>query len=347
MNSSKPVVRLGIDLGKNSFHLWGVDEDGRRVVKKKLNRSALIRELANMPCCLIGMEACGGAHHWARELRKHGHDVRLMAPQFVKAYVKGNKNDYNDAEGICEAVGRENMRFVSVKSVEQQDMQALHRIRQGAVKARTALVNQIRGLLTEFGIVIAKGVGQMRRRLPELLETPENGLSDFFRPLLAQLYEQLRHLDELIKGYDGQIRRLFESQEPCQRLAAIKGIGPQGATAIVATFGDGRQFGHARQFSAALGLVPAQHGTGDKTRLLGISKRGDRYIRTLLIHGARSVIEAMLRKDKDDARSRWLKRLVIERGKNRAAVALANKNARIAWALLTREEAYQASAASA
>lgn len=344
MNSSKPVVRLGIDLGKNSFHLWGVDEDGRRVIKKKLSRSALLRELANTPACLIGMEACGGAHHWARELSKHGHDVRLMAPQFVKAYVKGNKNDYNDAEGICEAVGRENMRFVSVKSVEQQDMQALHRIRQGAVKARTAQVNQIRGLLAEFGIVVAKSVGQMRRCLPEILETPDNGLSDYFRPLLATLHEQLRHLDELIKHYDEQIRELFKRHEPCQRLGAIEGIGPQGATAIVATFGDGRQFTHARQLSAALGLVPAQHGTGDKTRLLGISKRGDRYIRTLLIHGARSVIQAVLSKDKDDARSRWLKRLVVERGKNRAAVALANKNARIAWALLTREEAYQACA---
>ena len=267
-----------------------------------------------------------------------------MAPQFVKPYVKGNKNDYNDAEAICEAVGRANMRFVGVKSIEQQDLQALHRIRQGAVKARTAQVNQIRGLLSEYGIVVAKSVGQLRRALPEILEDAENRLSELFRGLLAQLYEQLCEFDERIRGYDRQITALFQSQEACRRIEAVEGIGPLSATALVATFGDGRQFATARQFAAALGLVPAQHGTGDKTRLLGISKRGDRYIRTLLVHGARSVVNAVLRKDKQGARSRWIKRIAEERGKNRAAVALANKNARIVWALLTREDTYRAAA---
>ena len=344
MNGSNVVVRLGIDLGKNSFHLWGVNAEEERVLKKKVTRAALVRELANMPPCLIGLEACGGAHHWARELSTLGHEVRLMAPQFVKAYVKGNKNDFNDAEAICEAVGRANMRFVAVKTVEQQDLQALHRIRQGAVKMRTALVNQIRGLLAEFGIVVAKGVGQVRRTLPEILENAENRLSEFFRPLLAQLEEQLRAIDERIKGYDRQITALFRQQAACQRLAAVEGIGPLSATALVGTFGDASQFAHARQFAAALGLVPAQHGTGDKTRLLGISKRGDRYIRTLLVHGARSAVQAVLRSDKSNARHRWIKRLVQERGKNRAAVALANKNARIVWALLSREEDYRLAA---
>jgi transposase len=344
MNGSNVVVRLGIDLGKNSFHLWGVNAEEERVLKKKVTRAALVRELANIAPCLIGLEACGGAHHWARELSTLGHEVRLMAPQFVKAYVKGNKNDFNDAEAICEAVGRANMRFVAVKTVEQQDLQALHRIRQGAVKMRTALVNQIRGLLAEFGIVVAKGVGQVRRTLPEILENAENRLSEFFRPLLAQLEEQLRALDERIKGYDRQITALFRQQAACQRLAAVEGIGPLSATALVGTFADASQFANARQFAAALGLVPAQHGTGDKTRLLGISKRGDRDIRTLLVHGARSAVQAVLRSDKSDARHRWIKRLVQERGKNRAAVALANKNARIVWALLSREEDYRLAA---
>lgn len=344
MNGSKTVVRLGIDLGKNSFHLWGVNEHEERVLKKKLRRSTLLGELATLPACTVGMEACGGAHHWAREIGKLGHEVRLMAPKFVKAYVKSNKNDYNDAEAICEAVGRANMRFVTVKDIEQQDLQALHRIRQAAVKARTALVNQTRGLLAEYGIVVAKGVGRMRRALPEVLEDGENALSELFRPLLAQLYEQLRGLDERIKGYDVQINALFSSQEACRRVAAVEGIGPLSATALVGTFGDGRQFGNGRQFAAALGLVPGQHGTGDKTRLLGISKRGDRYIRTLLVHGARSVVQSVVSKDKIDTRSCWIKRLVKERGKNRAAVALANKNARIVWALLSRGEAYRVAA---
>lgn len=342
MNGSKPVVRLGIDLGKNSFHLWGVDDLGQVVLRNKLSRKQLLKTLAQMPVCLIGMEACGGAHYWARQIAEFGHEVRLMAPQFVKAYVKGNKNDFNDAEGICEAVGRPNMRFVAVKTVEQQDLQAMHRIRQSAIKARTAQVNQIRGLLGEYGIVIAKGIGHVCRRVPEILEDGENGLTAHFRALLSELYTELRHIDQRVRDYDRRIQEVFRTQEACQRLSAVEGVGVLSASAVVATFGDARQFGNGRQFSAALGLVPRQHSTGGEARLLGISKRGDRYIRTLLIHGARSVIQAVFRRDKDDKRSRWIKRLVAERGTNRAAVALANKNARILWALLSRGECYQA-----
>ena len=344
MNSNNSVERMGIDLGKNTFHLWGVDEAEEVALKRKLKRGRLLQELAKMPPCLIGMEACGGAHYWAREIGKLGHEVRLMAPQFVKPYVKSNKNDFNDAEGICEAVGRPNMRFVGIKSIEQQNLLAVHRIRQGAVKARTAQVNQIRGLLAEYGIVVAKGVGQMRRVLPTILEDAENRLSDLFRELLAELYDQLRQLDARISDYDRRINALFTSQEACRRIEAVEGVGPLSATAVVATFGDGRQFNNARQFSAALGLVPRQHSTGDKVHLLGISKRGDRYIRTLLVHGARAVVNAVLSKDKADARSRWIKRLATERGINRAAVALANKNARIIWALLSRGQSYRAAA---
>lgn len=344
MNDSKTVRRLGIDLGKNNFHLWGVDEAEQVVMRKKLKRGRFLQELAQLPPCLVGMEACGGAHHWAREIGKLGHEVRLMAPQFVKPYVKSNKNDYNDAEGICEAVGRPNMRFVAIKSVEQQNLLAVHRIRQAAVKARTAKVNQIRGLLAEYGIVLAKGVGHVRRTLPTILEDAENRLPDLFRELLGELYEQLRGQDECIKGYDHRINALFRSQEQCRRIEAVEGVGPLGATAVVATFGDGRQFDNGRQFSAALGLVPGQHSTGGEPRLLGISKRGDRYIRTLLVHGARAVVNTVLSKNKDDARSRWIKRIAVERGKNRAAVALANKNARIIWALLSRGETYKVAA---
>jgi transposase len=339
MKISKKVVRLGIDLGKNNFHLSGVDEAGTLAIKKKLSRKQLVTYLANVSPCLVGMEACAGSHHWAREIGKLGHEARLMSPQFVKPYVKSNKNDYNDAEGICEAVSRPGMRFVSIKTVEQQDVQALHRMRQLVVKYRTALANQIRGLLGEYGIVIAKGIGHIPRRVPEILEDADNGLSERFRGWLVQMWEDFVSMGRRIGLYDKQIRQLYEADEACQRIGAIAGIGPQTATTIVATFGDGKQFSHGRQFAASLGLVPRQHTTGGKPHLLGISKRGDKYIRTLLIHGARSVISKV--EGKSDKRSRWLQSLIARRGKNRAAVALANKNARIIWALLSRGDSYR------
>ncbi len=339
MKVSKKVERMGIDLGKKTFHVFGVGESGSVVVKKKLRRKQVLEYFVNLPPCLVGMEACGSSHHWARELIKLGHEVKLISPQFVKPYVKGNKNDYNDAEGICEAVGRPNMRFVTVKSIEQQDLQGLHRIRQSVVKQRTALANQIRGLLGEYGIVVARGIGQVRSRIPEILEDGENGLTDRFRGWLAELLEAFRTLDERIEQYKQEIQREHAANAMCQRLSAIPGVGPLSATAIVASYGDGQQFSDGRQFAASIGLVPRQHTTGDKPRLLGISKRGDKYIRTLLIHGARSVIYRI--EGKTDSLSRWLQSLVARRGKNKAAVALANKNARIIWALLARGECYE------
>lgn len=338
MNRSKKVVRMGMDVGKKTFHLFGVDEAGLAAVKKKLRRKQVLAYFANLPPCLVAMEACGGSHYWAREIAELGHEAKLISPQLVKPYVKGNKNDYNDAEGICEAAGRPNMRFVTVKSVDQQDIQGLHRIRQSLVKQRTALANQIRGLLGEYGIVIGNGISQVRRRIPEILEDGENGLTDRFRGWLAELLEGLRAVQERIKKYDQEIQQEYAANEACQRLGAIEGIGPQSATAVIATYSDGKQFRHGRQFAASMGLVPSQHTTGDKPVLLGISKRGDRYLRTLLIHGARSVIKRI--EGKDDRRSRWLQALVARRGKNKAAVALANKNARIIWALLRRGECY-------
>ncbi len=339
MKIRKKVVRLGIDLGKNNFDLSGVDEAGTLVIKKKLLRKQLVTYLANVSPCLVGMEACAGSHHWAREIEKLGHEARLMSPQFVKPYVKSNKNDYNDAEGICEAVSRPGMRFVSIKAVEQQDVQALHRMRQLVVKYRTALANQIRGLLGEFGIVIAKGIGHIPRRVPEILEDTDNGLSERFRGWLVQVWEDFISMGRRIGLYDKQIRQLYDANEACQRIGAIAGIDPQMATAIISTFGDGKQFSRGRQFAASLGLVPRQHTTGGKPHLLGISKRGDKYIRTLLIHGARSVISRV--EGKSDKRSCWLQSLIARWGHNRATVALANKNARIIWALLSRGDSYR------
>ncbi len=339
MNSSKQISRIGIDLGKNLFHLFGVNQAGKPVLRKKLKRKKLLDFLVQLPQCLIGMEACGGSNYWAREISKLGHEVKLMAPQFVKPYVKGNKNDYNDAEGVCEAVGRPTMRFVEIKTIEQQDIQALHRIRQSQVKSRTALGNQIRGLLAEYGIVIRKGLSQIRTRIPEIQEDGENGLTMRFRGWLSQQLEAFRALDSQIKAFSREIEVICHEDEASSRIKAIPGLGAQGATAIVAAYGNAGHYSDSRQFAASIGLVPRQHSTGGKPTLLGISKRGDKYIRTLLILGARAVITHL--GDKQDKRSRWLRNLVERRGVNRAAVALANKNARTIWALLRRGEQYQ------
>lgn len=336
------IKTLGIDLAKNVFHLHGVDEHGKSVLQKRLSRKKLLIYMANLPVCRVGMEACGGAHYWAREFSKLGHEVRLMSPQFVKPYVKGNKNDDNDAEGICEAVSRPNMRFVGIKAVWQQDIQALHRIRSGYMQSRTRVVNRTRGLLAEYGIVVARQVSQLRRRLPEILESCDNELSDFARELFAGQYDELVHLDTQIRSCDQQIDRVFKERPTCRRLAKVEGIGPITATALVASVGDPQVFSKGRQMSAWLGLVPRQHSTGGKIVLLGISKRGDRYLRTLLIHGARSVVSRA--EGKSDARSRWIIQLKQRCGMNKAVVALANKNARIAWALLASDEAYRPAA---
>lgn len=284
------------------------------------------------------MEACGGAHHWARELQKLGHTVKLIAPQFVKPYVKSNKNDANDAEAICEAVGRPTMRFVSVKTIAQQDLQAIHRIRSELVRQRTAKVNQIRGFLAEYGLVVGRQVATLRRALPELLEDAENGLSFDFRALLEDLRQDLIRLDERVAEMDKKVHTLADSMPAAKLLQSIPGIGPISATAIVCAVGDGKQFKRGRDLAAWLGLTPRQQSSGGKDRLLGISKRGDTYLRTLLIQGAKSVLKVVDKKT--DPRSLWLQNLCARKHKNIAAVALANKNARIAWALLNNETSY-------
>jgi transposase len=326
------ITTVGIDLAKNVFQVHAVDERGTVVLRKQLRRDQMSAFFANLPPCVIGMEACGSAHHWARTLRRLGHDARLMSPQFVKPYVKTNKNDVADAEAICEAVARPNMRFVPVKSIEQQAVLSLHRVRQGFVKARTAQANQIRSLLGEFGLIMPAGISHIAKRVPSLLEDASNLLPGSFRRLIARLTEHLKELDMLVEEFEAQIRAWHRSSELSMRLEKIPGIGPLGASALVASISDANSFANGRQLSAWLGLVPRQHSSGGKPALLGISKRGDVYLRTLLIHGARSAILAAQRKAVNT--NVWLTRLLVRRHPNVAAVALANKNVRTVWALL-------------
>lgn len=340
------ITTIGIDLAKNVLQVHGIDERGKTLVKKQLKREQVIPFFANLRPCLIGMEACGSAHYWARKLESLGHTAKLMAPQFVKPYVKTNKNDAADAEAICEAVGRPNMRFVPTKNGEQQAVLSVHRTRQGFVKARTAQANQIRGLLAEYGIVIPQGIVHITKRLPEILEDGENDLPGSFRQLLQRLGDHLKELDRQVSELEVQIQVWHRESAASEKLAQIPGIGPITASALVASIGDAKSFANGRQLAAWLGLVPRQHSSGGKPTLLGISKRGDSYLRTLLIHGARAVIRVSERK-LGHADS-WLAQLMGRRNKNVAAVALANKNARTVWALLAHdrdyEAAYQASA---
>ena len=333
------VKRIGIDLAKQVFQVHGVDSHEQTVLKKKLKREHMLGFFRDLSPCLIGLEACSSAHYWGRELQKLGHTVKLIAPQFVKPYVKANKNDANDAEAICEALSRPTMRFVAIKNIAQQDLQATHRVRSQLVNQRTEKVNQIRGLLAEYGIVVGQRIESLRKALPDVLGNGENALSGDFRALLEGLRQDLQNLDERVKELDKRIQRQADSDPGAKRLQQIPGIGPITATALVSGVGDARQFKRGRDMAAWLGLTPGQHSSGGKERLLGISKRGDAYLRTLLIHGARAVLKGA--GQKDDPRSRWLQSLSERRNKNIAAVALANKNARIAWALLSKNLDYQ------
>jgi transposase len=333
------VTTLGIDLAKQVFCVHGCDANGKPVLRKQLSRRQLLSFVANLPRCLVAMEACASAHYWAREMEKLGHQVRLIAPKLVRPYVKANKNDATDAEAICEAASRPSMRFVAIKSTAQQDVQAVHRLRQQLVKTRTSLVNQAHGLLAEYGIVLARGLAPLRRAIPVILEDLDNGLSGVLRELLAEIGERLRFIDARLRKYDLTILRLFRDDERCRRVAAVEGVGPVTATALVAAVGNATEFRSGRELAAYLGLVPRHRASGGRTVLLGISKRGDRYLRTLLIHGARSALHRIERHR--GARAIWAARLKLRRGANVAAVALANKNARVLWALLSRGQSYR------
>jgi transposase len=335
------IVRIGLDIAKQVFQIHGVDGHGKASLKKTLARSEMLTYFAKLPVCLIGMEACAGAHYWARELRRLGHDVRLMAAQFVAPYRKSGKNDANDAEAICEAVGRPNMRFVPVKSEEAQAILTLHRARELLVSERIALSNQIRGLLGEFGIAVATGMARLRRVMTEV-ETGARSMPLLAKETIAELYDRMLKLDSKAVEYERKISGLAGQSEVARRLMQIEGIGPITATALLASVGDGKLFRNGREFAAWLGLTPRQHSSGGKNRLGGITKRGDVRLRTLLIHGTRSALRSAA--GKADRKSRWVVELQKRSCNNVAAVALAARHARIIWAMLVRGTEYKVTA---
>jgi transposase len=330
---------IGIDLGKTAFHLVGLNLRNEIVVRKKFSRTQLLHFTANLQVELIGMEACGGAHFLGRALREQGHEVRLMPAQYVKPYVKTNKNDFIDAEAIAEAVARPTMRFVPIKTDDQLDMQSLHRVRERWVMRRTAIINQIRGLLLERGITLRKGRKYVDAALPGIVEDATAKLSGALRILLAQLKLELDQMAVRIDEADAVLNKTARENAACRRLLAIPGIGPVTSTALIAAIGNGAAFRKGREFAAWMGVVPREHSTGGKQKLLGISKRGNTYLRTLFIHGARAVLQQ--RAKQTSGLREWLAQLSARTHPNVAVVALANKLARIAWAVLAKNEAYR------
>lgn len=328
------VTSLAIDLAKNVFQLYGTDAYGKAVIKKRLSRDKLLQFIINLKPCNIYMEGCGSANYWGREFEKFGHQVKIINPKYVKPYVKRNKNDKNDSMAIVSAARDPNMTFGDVKTEMQQDMQSTHRIRSMLIRERTALGNQTRGLLAEYGIIIPKGISHVRERLVKILGDNESNLSKLMLKNIQELYAGLVELDAKIKCYEDLIDDLAKNSEVCQRLLEVPGVGNIGSTILAAALGNGSGFKNGRHFAAFLGLVPKQHSSGEKEKLLGISKQGDTYIRTILIHGARAVLEYAKKKKKEDKLSIWLKQIEARKGTNIAVVALANKNARTAWALV-------------
>ena len=334
------IRSVGIDLGKTTFHLVALGYNGKVLLKKKFTQKQLIAFTANMQTCLIGMEACSGSHFLGRALREQGHDVKLIPAQFVKPFVKSNKNDFIDAEAIAEAVERENMRFVAIKTDDQLDLQALHRVRDRLMTRRTALINPIRAFLLERGIVFAKSPIRLRDALPEVLENVNENLTPRMRNLVAMLWSEWKDLELQIAEMNDEVERIASSDEACRRLRQIPGIGPLVATAIVASIGNGAAFRKGREFAAWMGLLPKQHSTGGKARLYGISKRGNSYLRKILIHGARAVV---LRSKRDRiAMGAWMTSLETRAPRNVLIVATAHKLARIAWAVLSSGQDYRA-----
>lgn len=333
---------LGIDLAKNVFQLHGVDRKGNAIFKRRVMRDQLLSVLAGIEPCTVAIEACTGAFCWARQFEELGHNVKIVSPQYVKPFVRRQKNDGNDAEAICTAVRQPHIPLVPKKSVEQQDIQALHRARQRLVNHRTALVSQMRGLLLDRGIAFAKSITRVRRMIPEILARADSGLSTMARETIAELWDFFCDLERRIEHFDKKIEAVFKSSEPCQRVARIKGVGPKTAAAIVAAVGDGSDFRNGRHMAAWLGLVPRQFSSGDKAVLMGISKRGSQHLRSLLVHGARAVVRTA--PNKNDPISQWANQLRERRGFNRATVAIANKNARIIWAVLRTGDQYRAAA---
>jgi transposase len=334
------IETLGIDIAKNVFQLHGVNRGGRVVFKRRVMRDQLLEVVCRLDRCTIAVEACTGAFYWARKFEGLGHQVRIISPQYVKPFVRRQKNDGNDAEAICTAARQPHIPFVPKKTVEQQDIQALHRARQRMVNHRTAVVSQIRGLLLDRGFAMAKSITRARRLVPEILADTTNELTALAREAISELYDLFRDLDRRIASFDKKIDRIFLESEPCRRIATIKGVGPKTATAIIAAIGDGSEFKNGRHLAAWIGLVPRQFSSGDRKVLMGISKRGSQHLRSLLVHGARAVVRTA--PSKMDPNNNWVNQLRERRGFNRATVAVANKNARIIWAVLQTGEPYRA-----
>jgi transposase len=324
---------IGMDISKYSFELCGADERGRHTLRRRLHRDKVSSFFANLPTCTVAMESCSGSQHWARKLKELGHEVMLIPAQHVVAFRQGAKNDRNDAVAIAEAATRPNMRTVPVKTTDQLDLQTLHRVRERLVHHRTALINEIRGLLLEYGIVCAKGMTRFLIWLREEFAARIAHLSPMAQQTFHALRDEFRALDLRLDAIDRRLKAVFNSHPVCQQLATIPGVGVLVATAVVASVCEPQRFRNGRQFAAYLGLVPRQHSTGGKPKLLGISKAGNRYLRMLLVHGARSIIYH--HRAKEDPRSRWVAKLVERRGFHKANIALANKNARVVWKLLT------------
>ena len=334
------IATIGIDIGKNTFHLVGLDQRGNIVLQLKTSRAQLERRLANVPHCLVGMEACSGTHHIGRQLEALGHDVRLIPAQYVKPFLKGHKNDYRDAEAIAEAVQRPTMHFVSIKTPDQMDLLALHRVRSRLVSQRTGVINQIRGFLIERGITVRQGPAPLRKALSEILSCNSATLSPRMVHLITDLAEDWRRLDNRIATVSAEIKALAEQDSPCQRLMTVPGIGPIISSAVVAAIGNGAGFRQGRDFGAWLGLVPKQESTGDRTILGKISKRGNKYLRTLFVQAAHVILAR-----RPSAAMRglwpWIEQASKRLHRNMLAIALANKLARIAWAVLARGREYQ------
>lgn len=334
------IETLGVDIAKNVFQLHGVNCNGRVVLKRRVMRDQLLEVLAQIDRCAVVVEACTGAFYWARKFEALGHQVKVISPQYVKPFVRRQKNDGNDAEAICTAARQPHIPFVPKKTVEQQDIQALHRARQRMVNHRTAVVSQIRGLLLDRGFAIAKSITRARRLVPDILANFDNELTPMARDAISELYDLFRDLDRRIASFDKKIEQVFRNSETCQRIAKIKGVGPKTATAIVAAIGDGAEFKNGRHLAAWVGLVPRQFSSGDRKVLMGISKRGNQHLRSLLVHGARAVVRTA--PNKTDRNNQWVNQLRERRGFNRATVAVANKNTRIIWAVLRTGEPYRA-----
>lgn len=341
----KTTTLIGIDLAKNVFQLHGVDDNGRKVFDRKLTRGQVVPFFANLPSCAVAMEACASSQYWARVIEELGHEVKRLPAQFVTPYRRGNKTDATDAAAICEAAQRPNMRFVPNKSHDQADIQAVHRVRNGFVQGRTAVLNRARGLLGEYGIIIPQGAAHVRKHLicilDDILPTELSGL---MRGLLQTLYTHLVRLEEEIEALDKQLRIICQNREECKRLMKIPGIGPMNATSLVCLCGHASNFNKSRAFASFLGLTPKEFSSGGKQRLSGITKRGNSYARSLLVHGARAVLRAIQRGHSPYGGGRmeeWIKRLIERRGMNKACVALANKMARIAWRLIVYKEDFR------